>query len=100
MQQFAEEIAKNEIAHVTLLRGALGSAAVPIPLVNVGTSFSDLINAAVGSPVSPPFSPYANDLFFYLGAFSFEAGFPLCADWFSEWCMIAKFLLRSFFIID
>ena len=71
-QQIAEEIATNEIAHVTYLRKALGSDAVPIPQLNIGTAFADAADAAFGETVSPAFSPYLNDLFFFLGAFIFE----------------------------
>lgn len=71
-QQVAEEVARNEVAHVTLLRQALGDDAVPIPQLNIGSAFADAADAAFGQSVSPAFSPYLNDLFFYLGAFLFE----------------------------
>ncbi|KAK9810916.1 hypothetical protein WJX73_008035 [Symbiochloris irregularis] len=71
-QQLAEELLKNEMNHVEVLRNALGSAAVAAPLLNVGTAFSDVLNAALGSPASPSFSPYTNDVFFLLAAFIFE----------------------------
>ena len=57
---------------MTLLRQALGDDAVPIPQLNIGSAFADAADAAFGQSVSPAFSPYLNDLFFYLGAFLFE----------------------------
>ena len=42
---------------MTLLRKALGSAATPMPLINIGSAFSDAANAAVGMTLSPAFSP-------------------------------------------
>ena len=57
---------------VTLLRNALGSAATPIPQIDLGNAFSAAANAAFGMTLSPPFSPYTNDLFFLTGAYIFE----------------------------
>ncbi|KAK9810849.1 hypothetical protein WJX73_001995 [Symbiochloris irregularis] len=71
-KQLAQELMTNEVNHVTLLRNALGSAAVSAPQLNVGSAFSDVLNAALGTPASPAFSPYTNDVFFLLAAFMFE----------------------------
>lgn len=68
----AEEIAADELNHVIFLRTALGSAAVPMPNINLGSSFSSAANAALGAQLSPPFTPYGSDLAFLLGAFIFE----------------------------
>ena len=68
----AQDVANNEEAHVAYLRTALGSAAVSCPLVNIGSAFSAAANAALNTTLSPPFSPYVNDLFFLHGAFIFE----------------------------
>ena len=58
---------------VAFLRNALGKAAAPCPTLNVGSAFSAVINAALGSKAtSHNFSPYTNDLDFLLGAFLFE----------------------------
>lgn len=72
MQKIAIEIANDEIAHVDLLRAALGDAAVPCPLVDIGSAFAAAADAAFGTTLSPPFSPYSNDVTFLLGAFIFE----------------------------
>lgn len=68
----AKNIADDEIAHVGFLRKALGSAAVKCPLVDIGPAFAAAANAAANATLSPPFTPYANDLFFLHGAFIFE----------------------------
>ena len=65
-------VANDEIAHVNYLRTALGNYSVQCPLVNIGSAFSDAANAVLNTTLSPPFSPYVNDLFFLHGAFIFE----------------------------
>lgn len=72
LQSVAEEIASDEIAHVEFLRAALGDAAVPCPLIDIGPAFEAAANAAAGTTLDPTFDPYANDLFFLHGAFIFE----------------------------
>jgi len=72
LQAFAINVAKDELAHVVFLRTALGAAAVPIPLINLGTSFSGAADAALNMTLKPAFSPYAGDLAFLLGSFIFE----------------------------
>lgn len=61
IEQYANEIAADELAHVRFLRSALGSAAVSSPDLNFTDAF-----AALG------FDPFANELNFLLGAFVFE----------------------------
>ncbi len=68
----AMDVANNEIAHVNYLRTALGNYSVQCPLVNIGSAFSDAANAVLNTTLSPPFSPYVNDLYFLHGAFIFE----------------------------
>ncbi|KAK9812550.1 hypothetical protein WJX73_008068 [Symbiochloris irregularis] len=71
-QAIAEELADNEIAHVTLLRHVLGHAAVPIPRLNIGLAFGKAADLAVGETLRPAFSPYSGSLSFLHGAFIFE----------------------------
>eukprot|EP00798_Chlamydomonas_sp_ICE-L_P027459 gene27459-4764_t len=75
---YAIDIYEDELAHVKFLKAVLGSAAVPQPLMDLGPAFKAAGNAAaslaLGENVTldPVFNPYANDLFFYHGAFIFE----------------------------
>ncbi|KAK9803530.1 hypothetical protein WJX73_004490 [Symbiochloris irregularis] len=71
-QAIAEELASNEMDHVALLRSVLGSQAVPIPLLNIGSAFGEAADLAAGMTLTPTFSPYLNSLFFLHGAFIFE----------------------------
>ena len=66
------DVTNNEMAHVAYLRNALGNSSVQCPLVNIGDAFAAAADASVGMTLSPPFTPYANDLFFLHGAFIFE----------------------------
>ena len=76
-QQYANEIASDELAHVTFLRSALTSAAVAQPAINIsGTdpngSFSMAAQAAGLVPAGTAFNPYADPVSFLYGAFIFE----------------------------
>lgn len=76
VEQYAREIAADEVAHVKFLRKQLGMLAVAQPAIDIGTdpagAFSSAARAAglVGAGVA--FDPYLNDENFLLGAFIFE----------------------------
>jgi len=74
--QYAREIAADEIAHVTFLRNALGSAAVAQPAIDISGTASGAFTAAARAAgvVGPnaPFDPYASPTNFLLAAYIFE----------------------------
>ena len=76
IQQYAREIAADEIAHVSFLRAALGAATVAQPAINIDGgatgAFTALARAAGVVGPTGTFDPYFNDDNFLLGAFIFE----------------------------
>ena len=76
VREYAREIAADEIAHVGLLRSALGAGAVAQPTINIdgGASgaFTTLARAAGIVAAGDTFDPYASDENFLLAAFVFE----------------------------
>ncbi len=72
IRQYAEEIATDELTHVRLLRGALGSAAVARPTLDIGPAFTVAAQAAGVITSTQTFNPYADSTSFLLGAFIFE----------------------------
>ncbi len=69
IQEFAMEIANDELAHVRDLRKALGSAAVSRPPLDFSNSFNA---AAQAAGIGSTFNPFADEDSFLLGAFTFE----------------------------
>jgi hypothetical protein len=72
IKQLAADLYSDEIAHVRLLRSALGAAAVAQPEIDLVNSFTAAALAAGVITSGQTFSPYANDDAFLLGAFIFE----------------------------
>lgn len=72
IQQYAEEIANDEEAHVRFLRAALADGRVARPALDLNASFTAAARAAGVIGEGQVFNPFADENSFLLGAYIFE----------------------------
>lgn len=71
-QQYAEELAFNEAAHVEFYRKTLGSSAVDCPAIDFEGAFAAVAQAAGLAGRGETFDPFADEISFFLGGMLFE----------------------------
>ncbi len=72
IQQYAVEIASDELHHVQFLRAALGSAAVARPSIDFTNAFTAAAVSAGVVATGGTFDPFSGDIPFLLGSYIFE----------------------------
>lgn len=72
LRLYAEEIARDELAHVRFLRAGLGDSKVARPRINLRESFTAAAQAAGLVAAGQQFDAFANESNFLLAAFIFE----------------------------
>ena len=72
VQAIVTEFVALDKQRISFLQVVLKGAAVARPQIDIGTAFSTAANMALGSTLSPAFSPYSDDLSFLEGAFLFS----------------------------
>ena len=72
VQQYAVEIASDELHHVQFLRAALGAAAVARPSLDFTNAFTAAATSAGVITAGQTFDPFSGDLPFLLGSYIFE----------------------------
>jgi hypothetical protein len=72
VRDYAEELARDEEAHVKFIRGALGDLAVARPTIDLDQSFTNAAIAAGLIRAGQTFDPFADEDSFLIGAYIFE----------------------------